>query len=73
MTMLPNCIISVISIVFLIYSFITIFIKKAKVINILTYTIGIIISILLLSMSIYGIFFNLPLGEVQHLVESNFK
>ena len=37
------------------------------------YGIGILVAILLLGMSIYGIIFSIPLGQVQILIENSFK
>ncbi|MDU5824335.1 MAG: hypothetical protein ACLTA5_10110 [Anaerococcus obesiensis] len=71
--MLPNYILAFILTVFLIYSFINIKVKKDKVSNGCLYGIGILIAILLLGMSIYGIIFNIPLGQVQTIIENSFK
>ena len=71
--MLPNYILAFILTVFLIYSFINIKVKKDKVSNGCLYGIGILIVILLLGMSIYGIIFNIPLGQVQTIIENSFK
>lgn len=71
--MLPNYIFTFIFTAFLIYSFINIKVKKAKVSNGCLYGIGILVAILLLGMSIYGIIFNIPLGQVQTLIENSFK
>ena len=73
MNMLPNYILAFIFTVFLIYSFVNIKIKKAKASNGCLYGIGVIIAILLLGMSIYGIIFNIPLGQVQLMIENSFK
>ena len=73
MSMLPNYILAFIFTVFLIYSFINIKVKKAKVSNGCLYGIGVIIAILLLGMSIYGIIFNIPLGQVQLMIVNSFK
>ena len=73
MNMLPNYILAFIFTVFLIYSFINIKVKKAKVSNGYLYGIGVLIAILLLGMSIYGIIFNIPLGQVQLMIENSFK
>lgn len=73
MSMLPNYILAFILAVFLIYSFINIKVKKAKVSNGCIYGIGILVAILLLGMSIYGIIFNIPLGQVKLLIENSFK
>lgn len=73
MSMLPNYIFAFIFTVFLICSFINIKVKKAKVRNGCLYGIGILVAILLLGMSIYGIIFNIPLGQVQALIENSFK
>lgn len=73
MSMLPNYILAFIFVVFLIYSFINIKVKKAKVSNGCIYGIGILVAILLLGMSIYGIIFKVPLGQVQLLIENSFK
>lgn len=62
MYMLPNYILAFIFTVFLIYSFVNIKIKKAKVSNGCLYGIGVFVATLLLGMSIYGIIFNIPLG-----------
>lgn len=72
MTMLPNYIIAVLAVLFLIRSFILMHIKKAQISNVLTFGISIILAILLLGMSIYGIVFQIPLGQVQSLIESSF-
>ena len=48
-------------------------VKKAKVSNGCLYGIGVFIAILLLGMSIYGIIFNIPLGQVQLMIENSFK
>lgn len=73
MSMLPNYILAFIFIAFLIYSFINIKVKKAKVSNGCIYGIGILVAILLLGMSIYGIIFKVPLWQVQLLIENSFK
>lgn len=73
MSMLPNYIFAFIFTVFLIYSFINIKVKKAKVSNGCLYGIGILVALLLLEMSIYGIIFNIPLGQVQMQIEEIFK
>ncbi|MDY4010525.1 MAG: hypothetical protein SOY60_02490 [Fusobacterium gastrosuis] len=73
MSMVPNYIFTFIFTVFLIYSFINIKVKKARVSNGCLYGIGILVAILLLGMSIYGIIFHIPLGQVQTLIENNFK
>lgn len=73
MSMLPNYIFAFIFTVFLVYSFINIKVKKAKVSNGCLYGIGILVAILLLGMSIYGIIFSIPLGQVQILIENSFK
>lgn len=73
MSMVPNYIFTFIFTVFLIYSFINIKVKKARVSNGCLYGIGILVAILLLGMSIYGIIFHIPLGRVQTLIENNFK
>ena len=59
--------------VFLIYSYINIKVKKSKVSNKCLYGIGILVAALLLGMSIYGIIFNIPLGQVQFLIENSFN
>lgn len=59
--------------VFLIHCYINIKVKKSKVSNKYFYKIGIVVAILLLGMSIYGILFNIPLGQVQFLIENSFK
>lgn len=71
--MLPNYILAFILKVFLIYSFINIKVKKAKVSNGCLYGMGILNAILLLGMSVYGIIFNIPLGQVQTIIENSFK
>lgn len=73
MSMVPNYIFTFIFTVFLIYSFINIKVKKARVSNGCLYGIGILVALLLLGMSIYGIIFHIPLGQVQTLIENNFK
>ncbi len=73
MTMLPNYILSAVFVVFLIHSYITLRIRIAQVYNKLFYVIDIIIAIILLAMSIYGIIFNIPLSQVQALIESKFN
>ena len=73
MSMLPNYILVFIFAVFLIYSYINIKVKKAKVSNGCLYGIGIVVAVLLLGMSIYGIIFNIPLGQVQMLIENSFN
>ena len=73
MDMLPNYIFAFIFTIFLIYSFINIKIKKANLSNGCLYGFGILIAILLLGMSIYGIIFNIPLGQVQLMIENSFK
>lgn len=72
MSMLPNYIFAFIFTVFLVYSFINIKVKKAQVSNGCLYGIGVLIAILLLGMSIYGIVFNIPLGQIQKLIENTF-
>lgn len=71
--MLPNYVFAFIFTVFLVYCFINIKVKKAKVSNGCLYGIGILVAILLLGMSIYGIIFSIPLGQVQMLIENSFK
>ena len=73
MNMLPNYIFAVIFAIFLIYSYVTIKIKKSKLSNGRLYGIGFMIAVLLLGMSIYGIVFNIPLDQVQLLIENSFK
>ena len=73
MSMLPNYVFAFIFTVFLVYCFINIGVKKAKVSNGCLYGIGILVAILLLGMSIYGIIFSIPLGQVQILIENSFK
>lgn len=73
MSMLPNYILTFIIVIFLIYSYINIKVEKAKVSNGCLYGIGIVVAVLLLGMSIYGIIFNIPLGQVQMLIENSFK
>ncbi len=73
MDMLPNYIFAFIFTIFLIYSFINIKIKKANLSNGCLYGFGILIAILLLGLSIYGIIFNIPLGQVQLMIENSFK
>lgn len=73
MYMLPNYILAFIFTVFLIYSFINIKIKKANLSNGCLYGFGVLIAILLIGMSIYGIIFNIPLGQVQLMIENSFK
>ena len=73
MAMLPNYILAFIFTVFLIYSFINIKVQKAEVSNGCLYGIGVFFAILLLAMSIYGIIFNIPLGQVQLMIENSFK
>lgn len=73
MSMLPNYIFAFIFTVFLVYSFINIKVKKAKVSHGCLYGIGVLVAILLLGMSIYGIIFSIPLGQVQILIENSFK
>ena len=71
--MLPNYIFTFMFTVFLIHCYINIKVKKSKVSNKYFYKIGIVVAILLLGMSIYGILFNIPLGQVQFLIENSFK
>lgn len=71
--MLPNYILTFIIAIFLIYSYINIKVEKAKASNGCLYGIGIVVAVLLLGMSIYGIIFNIPLGQVQMLIENSFK
>ncbi len=71
--MLPNYILTFIIAIFLIYSYINIKVEKAKVSNGCLYGIGIVVAVLLLGMSIYGILFNIPLGQVQMLIENSFR
>ena len=73
MRMLPNYIIAVIVIAFLIYSFVMLVIKRAKVHNLILYFLGVLLALLLLGMSVYGIIYNIPLGQVQQLIESQFR
>ena len=73
MRMLPNYIIAVIVIAFLIYSFVMLVIKRAKVHNPILYFLGVLLALLLLGMSVYGIIYNIPLGQVQQLIESQFR
>lgn len=73
MTMLPNYILSVTSVVFLIYSFVHLRIGKAEVSNKLVYGIALILALVLLGMSVYGIVFHIPLSQVQALIESKFR
>ena len=60
MSMLPNYIIAVIVIAFLIYSFVMLVIKRAKVHNLILYFLGILLALLLLGMSVYGIINTFP-------------
>lgn len=73
MSMLPNYIIAVIVIAFLIYSFVMLVMKRAKVHNPILYVLGVLLALLLLGMSVYGIIYNIPLGQVQQLIESQFR
>ena len=73
MRMLPNYIIAVIGIALLIYSFVMLVIKRAKVHNPILYFLGVLLALLLLGMSVYGIIYNIPLGQVQQLIESQFR
>ena len=73
MRMLPNYIIAVIVIAFLIYSFVMLVMKRAKVHNPILYFLGVLLALLLLGMSVYGIIYNIPLGQVQQLIESRFR
>ena len=73
MRMLPNYIIAVLVIAFLIYSFVMLVIKRAKVHNLILYFLGVLLALLLLGMSVYGIIYNIPLGQVQQLIESQFR
>ena len=73
MRMLPNYIIAVIVIAFLIYSFVMLVMKRAKVHNPILYVLGVLLALLLLGMSVYGIIYNIPLGQVQQLIESHFR
>lgn len=69
MSMLPNYILAIVLSVFLIYKYISIKVNKVRVENPIVFAVGIVIAILLLGMSVYGIIFNIPLGQVQHLIE----
>lgn len=73
MSMLPNYIIAVIVIAFLIYSFVMLVMKRAKAHNPILYVLGVLLALLLLGMSLYGIIYNIPLGQVQQLIESHFR
>lgn len=73
MRMLPNYIIAVIGIAFLIYSFVMLVIKRSKVHNLILFFLGVLLALLLLGMSVYGIIYNIPLGQVQQLIESQFR
>ena len=70
--MIPNYIIALISLFFLVYSFVNLVIKKVRFNNPIAYLIGVIVALILVSMSIYGIIFNIPLGQVQAIIEANF-
>ncbi len=70
--MIPNYIIALISLSFLVYSFVNLVIKKVRFNNPIAYLIGVIVALILVSMSIYGIIFNIPLGQVQAIIEANF-
>lgn len=70
--MIPNYIIALISLSFLVYSFVNLVIKKVRFNNPIAYLIGVIVALILVSMSIYGIIFNIPLGQVQSIIEANF-
>ncbi|RDY21364.1 hypothetical protein BBG48_005405 [Criibacterium bergeronii] len=72
MSMIPNYIIALISLSFLVYSFVNLVIKKVRFNNPIAYLIGVIVALILVSMSIYGIIFNIPLGQVQAIIEANF-
>ncbi|TRW27742.1 hypothetical protein FL857_04010 [Criibacterium bergeronii] len=72
MSMIPNYIIALISLSFLVYSFVNLVIKKVRFNNPIAYLIGVIVALILVSMSIYGIIFNIPLGQVQSIIEANF-
>lgn len=69
----PNYFFAVTTIIFLIYSYINIKVKKAKVYNPIGYIIAVVIAILLLGMSVYGIMYQIPLGQVQSLIENKLK
>lgn len=73
MNMMPNYIIALLSVLFLIRSFVVLHIRKSTVNNRLTYGMAIVLAVLLLGMSVYGIVFKIPLGQVQTLIESYFK
>lgn len=70
--MISNYIIALISLSFLVYSFVNLVIKKVRFNNPIAYLIGVIVALILVSMSIYGIIFNIPLGQVQAIIEANF-
>lgn len=70
--MIPNYIIALISLSFLVYSFVNLVIKKVRFNNPIAYLIGVIVALILVSMSIYGIIFNIPFGQVQAIIEANF-
>lgn len=71
MNMLPNYILAFILFVFLIYS--GTHIQKAKIQNKFLYGLAILITLLLLGMSLYGIFHSMPLGQVQSILENHFS
>lgn len=73
MSMLPNYIFAVVLSAFLIYNYVNIRVRKAEVGNGCLLAIGIVLAVLLLGMSIYGIILGIPLGDVQVLIENIFK
>lgn len=73
MRMAPNYVVSFMAAAFLIYSYVQITVKKAEVHNGCLHGIVVIIAVLLLGMSLYGIVCAIPLGEVQLQIERSFR
>lgn len=72
-SMVPNYVVLVVSAAFLAYTLINVVVRKAKLHNPLVYGISVAIAVLLIGMCLYGILFNIPLGQVQAMIESKWK
>lgn len=73
MSMFPTHVFLVLSAVFLISSFITLFIQKAKVSPLSVYIIGIVVAAVLFVLCILSLVYNVPLSRMPDIVLSYFK
>ena len=76
-SMVPNYVLAVTSGAFLIFCFVRLFVQKAKVMpvggGIPSLIIQIVIAIIVLAMSAWGIVTNTPINEVQRLIEQSVR